>query len=205
MFKIFLYAIGVMYSPGPVNLIGLNSGLNGRFRQSIQFFAGVGLAMAILFLLFGYTGQAIIKTSYLPFIAIPGCLYILYLAGKIAFSSVEKRDVERKNKGFVSFFDGLSMQLLNPKAMLVIIPVTGVQFPAENIVGVRIFFFSLVLAFFAMWAPGSYSLLGQILGQKINNPRFFKVFNLIMAVLLIGVAVDLFYGQVYLHFVSEGS
>ena len=63
-----------MYSPGPVNLIGLNSGLNGRFRQSIQFFAGVGLAMAILFLLFGYTGQAISKTSHLPFIASPGCL-----------------------------------------------------------------------------------------------------------------------------------
>ena len=37
---IFLYAFSVMYSPGPVNFMGLNAGLTGQFRRSTGFFIG---------------------------------------------------------------------------------------------------------------------------------------------------------------------
>jgi hypothetical protein len=32
----------VMYSPGPVNFMGLNAGLTGQFKKTIYFFIGVG-------------------------------------------------------------------------------------------------------------------------------------------------------------------
>lgn len=69
---IFLYAFSVMYSPGPVNLMGLNAGLTGKFRRSMGFFAGVGCAMLVLFILFGYTGEAVISHAALPYISLVG-------------------------------------------------------------------------------------------------------------------------------------
>ncbi|SEF09105.1 hypothetical protein SAMN04490198_5314 [Pseudomonas palleroniana] len=77
---IFLYAFSVMYSPGPVNFMGLNAGLTGQFRRSTGFFAGVGCAMLVLFVLFGYTGEAIISHAALPYICLVGGVYTLYLA-----------------------------------------------------------------------------------------------------------------------------
>ncbi len=51
MLQMILYGIGIMYTPGPINLIGLNLGLNKKFKQSIGYFFGVGFAMLILFLI----------------------------------------------------------------------------------------------------------------------------------------------------------
>lgn len=69
--EIFLYAFSVMYSPGPVNVMGLNAGLTGQFRRTAGFFVGVGGAMFVLFILFGYTGEAIISKAALPYLAWP--------------------------------------------------------------------------------------------------------------------------------------
>jgi hypothetical protein len=43
--EIFFYTLSVMYSPGPVNFMGLNAGLTGQFKKTIYFFIGVGCAM----------------------------------------------------------------------------------------------------------------------------------------------------------------
>jgi len=56
MVEIFAYAFGIMYTPGPVNLLSLNAGLNDEVSSALRFCVGVGLAMLLLFLLFGYTG-----------------------------------------------------------------------------------------------------------------------------------------------------
>ena len=45
MLGIVAYALGAMYSPGPVNLLGLNIGIIGQARQSIGFCLGVDTAM----------------------------------------------------------------------------------------------------------------------------------------------------------------
>ncbi len=37
MADIFAYAIGIMYTPGPINLLGLSSGLNKQTRSHLGF------------------------------------------------------------------------------------------------------------------------------------------------------------------------
>ncbi len=67
-----------MYSPGPVNFMGLNAGLTGQFKKTIYFFIGVGCAMLMLFMIFGYLGAAIIPQNALHYIALFGALlYVL--------------------------------------------------------------------------------------------------------------------------------
>ena len=195
MSEIFAYAIGVMYTPGPVNLLGLHSGLNRNTRSHLGFFIGVGMAMFILFVMLGFIGLKVINPQVLPFISLAGCLYILHIAWKVAGANVElSQDTSDSNS--LSFRDGLFMQLLNPKALVATLPVSTIQFPSVGITGSAIVLWSLVLAILAFGAPTGYSLAGLVLGKRVSNPSYFKVFNLLMAALLVYVSLTIGYEHV---------
>ncbi len=200
MLEILAYAIGVMYTPGPINLLGLHSGLNGKSREHIGFFIGVGCAMFILFILLGYLGLTFINPTLLPYVSLIGCSYILYIAWKVVRSNINITDNAAK-VSVLSFSNGLIMQLLNPKALVATLPISTIQFPAAGISGGAIFVWSCFLATLAFGAPGSYSLVGMLMGKKIENPGYFKVFNLLMSGLLIFVALSIGYEHVYLKLV----
>ncbi|MGR2739314.1 LysE family translocator [Billgrantia sp. Q4P2] len=201
--EIVAYALGVMYTPGPVNLLGLNAGLNGQARTSLGFFVGVGLAMLTLFLLFGWAGAAWVRGNMLAVAGAVGCGYILYLAVKVARSSIDLGKV-REAPRMLQFRDGLIMQLCNPKAMIATLPIATIQFPAAGIHGASLLFWSLGLAVLAFGAPGSYALMGAMLGQRIENPKLLKGFSLAMAAMLVWVAITIGYEHAWLPLASGG-
>ncbi|MDI5983387.1 LysE family transporter [Halomonas sp. M4R5S39] len=195
--EIVAYALGVMYTPGPVNLLGLNAGLNGQARTSVGFFLGVGLAMLVLFVVFGWAGAAWVRGDMLAVVGAVGCGYILYLAVKIARSSIELGAV-RQAPRVLRLRDGLIMQLCNPKGMIATLPIATIQFPAAGIHGVSLLLWSLGLTALAIGAPGSYALMGAVAGRRIENPRILTGFSLAMSVLLVGVSVSIGYEHVWL-------
>ena len=194
MADIFAYAIGIMYTPGPINLLGLSSGLNKQTRSHLGFFIGVGSAMFILFVLLGYLGLQVINPQFLPYVSLIGCGYILYIAWKVAKAKVQVDDASADAS--LSFFDGLFMQLLNPKALVATLPIATIQFPSADITDAAIVFWSLILAILAFGAPTSYSLAGLVLGKQVSRTGVFNVFNKLMAVLLVYVALMIAYEHV---------
>lgn len=194
MADIFAYAIGIMYTPGPINLLGLSSGLNKQTRSHLGFFIGVGSAMFILFVLLGYLGLQVINPQFLPYVSLIGCGYIFYIAWKVAKANVQVSDTSADAS--LSFFDGLFMQLLNPKALVATLPIATIQFPSADITGAAIVFWSFILAILAFGAPTSYSLAGLVLGKQVSRPGVFYVFNKLMAVLLVYVALMIAYEHV---------
>lgn len=194
MADIFAYAIGIMYTPGPINLLGLSSGLNKQTRSHLGFFIGVGSAMFILFVLLGYLGLQMINPQFLPYVSLIGCGYILYIAWKVAKVKVQVSDTSADAS--LSFFDGLFMQLLNPKALVATLPIATIQFPSADITGAAIVFWSLILAILAFGAPTSYSLAGLVLGKQVSRRGVFNVFNKLMAALLVYVALMIAYEHV---------
>ncbi|MCO4759222.1 MAG: LysE family transporter [Oceanospirillaceae bacterium] len=201
MVEILAYALGIMYTPGPVNLLSLNSGLNGQSSTHWRFCLGVGCAMFSMFLILGYTGAWIVTPASQLIISAIGTVYIAYLAYKIARSSVQVTKQTQQPTATLSFKAGLLMQLLNPKSMIVIVPIVTVQFPAAGITGNAIFFWTLLLGVLAFGAPGSYLLMGTHLGKLISHPIYFRILNLCMALLLIYVAADIAYHHVYLKII----
>lgn len=196
MLEILAYAIGVMYTPGPINLLGLHSGLNGKTREHIGFFAGVGCAMLILFIFLGFLGLKFINPSLLPYISLIGCIYIVYIAWKVLHTNVNVSE-KTASVSILSFTNGLIMQLLNPKALVATMPISTIQFPAVGISGSSIVIWSIGLAILAFGAPSSYSLAGMAMGKRIENPIYFKTFNVLMFALLIFVATSIGYEHVY--------
>ncbi|WP_165311790.1 LysE family translocator [Vibrio ziniensis] len=202
MLEILAYAIGVMYTPGPINLLGLHSGLHGKTREHIGFFAGVGCAMLILFVFLGFLGLKFINPSLLPYISLMGCSYIVYIAWKVLRANINISD-NKANVSVLTFGNGLIMQLLNPKALVATMPISTIQFPAAGIDGSAIVIWSIGLALLAFGAPSSYSLVGMLMGKRIENPMFFKTFNLLMSALLLFVAVSIGYEHVYIKLIQQ--
>ena len=161
MLAIIAYALGVMYTPGPVNLLGLNVGINGQARQSVGFCLGVGTAMLAYLLVLGWAGAAWINDDALVVVSALGCSYIIYLACKIARSNTDFSTPANVSR-LVSYRDGLVMQLLNPKAIVATLPITTLQFPAAGIHGLSLVMWAFGLAMLAAGAPGSYVVMGSL-------------------------------------------
>lgn len=195
--EIFLYAFSVMYSPGPVNLMGLNAGLTGQFRKTVGFFLGVGCAMLLLFVLFGYTGEALISQRIVPYLALIGGIYTGYLAYKVFTAKVtlakdsDVKDQPAQNK--LTFWNGFLIQALNPKGIMVVLPVTTVMFPAAQITGTSIAVVSALIAIGAAGAPSVYALLGAMLGRRMTKTSYFAIFNRLMGMVLAVCAVFMLY------------
>ena len=183
--EIFLYTLSVMYSPGPVNFMGLNAGVTGQLRKSLLFFIGVGAAMLLLFVIFGYVGEAVIPHQYLHFIALVGAIYTFYLAFKMLTSNITTEAQNGDAQSSLTFWNGFWIQLLNPKGILVILPVTTVMYPAAHITGYMIGIVSMLISIAAAGAPFVYSIAGVIIGHKIKNPSLFNTLNRIMGIALI--------------------
>lgn len=190
MLTIISYAFGIMYTPGPVNLLGIHSGINGKVTEHIGFFIGIAIAMFLLFVTLGFIGNTFINPELIPYMSLLGCCYIVYIAWKIMWARVSVEPSTEEEK-VLSIWDGLFMQLLNPKGLVATLPIATIQFPSENIQGSAIVMWSIGLSVMAFGAPLSYSLIGVIIGRKLENPIYFKVFNILMSVLLVTVAINI--------------
>jgi threonine/homoserine/homoserine lactone efflux protein len=195
MLQMLLYGIGIMYTPGPVNIMGLTLGLNKKFKKSIGFFTGVGIAMFILFFVYGYTGEKFIKKDYLIYTSIIGGIYIFYLAIKVFKEDVSIDEKLKKNS--LTSKDGFIMQIINPKASLAALPIATINFPANNINGIKIMIMSVMFGLLVIGAPSIYCLLGQFFSDLIKQKKILLIFNKIMGVILLYVAFSIFKDHVY--------
>lgn len=198
MLEMLAYALGIMYSPGPVNLLSMNAGLQGRFRSTLLFFVGVACAMLILFLTFGYSGAWLVNEQNRPYISLLGACYIGWLAFKIGKSQVNLSERRNQNELSLTFRDGMLMQLLNPKGLLATLPIATIHFPAVGIHGGAIFLWSVALSILAFGAPGSYALTGSLLYRWVRKPVFFRLLNWFLSLMLWLVAIDIVYQHVYI-------
>lgn len=169
--EIILYAIGMMYSPGPVNFMGLNAGLTGHFKQTINFFIGVGCAIMVSFIILGYIGEAIIPHRYLPYISLVGAVYTYYLAYQMVFPTItmEEEDTTVSTQKRLTFWNGFLIQFLNPKGILLAFPIVAIMYHSAHITGINIALISCAISIGGGLAPSLYALAGDIIGKKIKN------------------------------------
>ncbi|KTT42651.1 transporter, LysE family protein [Pseudomonas oryzihabitans] len=191
--EIFLYALSVMYSPGPVNALGLDAGLRGQARRASGFYVGVGCAMLLMFLALGYAGAAIVSGTWLPWLALLGGGYSLYLGYRIATAAPPTANEEGATQARLTFSRGLLIQGLNPKGWLAVLPIATVMFPAAQVTGMKIALCSLPLAAAACGAPASYALLGAGLGRYLVRGRRLRWVNRLLGLSLVGCALLLFH------------
>jgi threonine/homoserine/homoserine lactone efflux protein len=184
------FAFVMSVSPGPSNFILLASGVNFGFLRSLPIVFGISAGFLSMVLAVGL-GLGPVLNAY-PAIAVvlkAACAaYVLWLAVKIARSSPSGGPSAEKPEKPISFMQASLFQLVNPKAWAVALIVTvsyttPVNYVASLIAMIAVF--AVVnLPSISLWA-----LFGVGLRRLLNDPAKVRIFNIVMALLLVGSMV----------------
>ncbi|QEU04251.1 LysE family translocator [Pseudomonas oryzihabitans] len=182
------FALVASLSPGPVNLVGFNTGLTHGWRPALWHVAGATLGFVVLLLGVGLGLHEVLAAwpALLWILRVAGALFLLYLAWKLTRASGDL------GSGAVAacpgFRDGALLQWLNPKAWLA--AAAGVAlFVGEDRGRLALFAgLYLVICFtsLACWA-----VAGQWLRGRALTPGRLRLLNRALAALLVLCAASL--------------
>ena len=87
----FMFALTMSISPGPVNMVIISSGANHGFRKTLPFISGATTGFTLLLILVGFGFYAVIDKYplFFNYLNIAGSAFIIYLGYKIAASAPE--------------------------------------------------------------------------------------------------------------------
>jgi cysteine/O-acetylserine efflux protein len=183
------YVFVTSFTPGPNNIMSMTNGNRFGYKKSLNFIFGVTAGFTVIMLLSSYLN--LILVNLIPkikiFLDILGVAYMLYLAVKIlkSSSSPSKNAKESIN----TFFMGMTLQFVNPKAILYGITVTASFILPYYRSTLSLFMFAILLAIVAFLANSCWALFGALFQKFLS--KYNKPFNIVMAILLIYSALSI--------------
>jgi threonine/homoserine/homoserine lactone efflux protein len=181
---LFGFAFVTTATPGPNNLMLMASGANFGFRRTLPHMVGIVVGLTVLTLLAGIGLIALFEA--LPVLrAILEVLsigYLLWLAWKVATAAPLK---ETSSTGRpMTFLQAAAFQWVNPKAWAMGLSAITIYAPDRSLLSVM-----LVAAAFAIVcfpAISVWAWLGTVVRQWLSSHRRRQIFNIVMAILLVG-------------------
>jgi threonine/homoserine/homoserine lactone efflux protein len=177
-------------TPGPNNVMLAASGANFGYRRTLPYLLGINTGVYSLTVIV-CLGLGAVFTQYPQFhsvLKITGALYLVYLSWQLARSRVGTEATVGKP---LSFLDGATFQLVNPKSWMKAATLASVFMPAElhPVLGalfVATVGFSVGFPLISIWA-----IFGVAIGRVLNTPRGLRLFNGVMGLCLLTLAVSL--------------
>ena len=191
---IFMFVAAI--TPGPNNIMLASSGANFGFKKTIPHIIGVVAGFFALMLLVGLgLGQLFEAIPVLrqAFRMVALC-FVFYLAWRIANSG--KNEDENREVRPIRFLEATLFQLINPKGVAMSITVIATFINPDLDFSFQ--FAVLVISFtmVTLISAVTWAGFGLVIRRVISTPRKQRVFNIVMALMLIGsimpVAVEMF-------------
>ena len=185
LLSLSLFMLGTSCSPGPNNIVASYSGFNFGVIKTFPHMLGVilGFTTMVCVLNFGLINIFKIYPLLQEILKISGSLFLIYLAYKIAFS---KNQTENKKENPVKFFDTFFFQFLNPKGVIVGIIIVSTYVESGNNFINYSFWVILVSFICALISITFWTFVGKFFRRFATNEKFIKIFNYVMASLLLG-------------------
>ena len=196
-FEIFpaisIYYIIMYATPGPNNSILTASGIKFGFTKTIPNILGIptGHGIQLILVCFGL-GSLFMQFPYLlSSLKYVGATYLLYLAWKM-FGSLNI-NISEDNSAPLKYYEAILFQFVNPKAWVICITAVSLFYPEKE----NIFIGTLFMVFMStiinipsisLWAFG-----GSIIRNYLNDAKFKKILECLLAVLLIGTAISIIF------------
>jgi threonine/homoserine/homoserine lactone efflux protein len=172
-------------TPGPNNLMLMASGANYGFRRTIPHMLGVGIGFVFMVIMVGVGLVQVfnaIPASYMA-LKVVSVLYLLYLAMKIATAAPPTDGTRAEGRPF-TFLQAAAFQWVNPKAWTMALTAVAVYAPSQSLVAVGLVaavFGTINLPCVSVW-----TVMGEQLRHFLAEPARLRVFNWMMAFLLVG-------------------
>ncbi|WP_263139081.1 LysE family translocator [Pseudomonas sp. RIT-PI-AD] len=183
------FALASSITPGPVNLVALNTGARFGFLASLRHVSGATLGFTLLLLLIGLGLYELLARAPALMWAIQwgGVAFLLYMAYRLARDDGRlgaDRAIARP-----SFWTGALMQWLNPKAWLA--SVAGMGLYAADGEVTRVWTFAALYFVICYLSLACWGWTGSALRRHMGNAGRVRLLNRLMAALLVASAVYL--------------
>lgn len=188
-----VFAFVSSITPGPNNLMLLASGMNFGFRRTIPHMLGISVGFFVMVIAVGL-GLAQVFARYPVTYTVMkwlGAAYLIYLAWRIANAGVVRADDSAAGNGEpLSLLGAAAFQWVNPKAWAMAVSAFSIYVPGPVgwllVLGVSALFTAINLPCVSSWA-----LFGSGLRQWLREPRYARVFNVVMALLLVATLLPM--------------
>ena len=183
MTALALLALVSSITPGPNNLMLMSSGANFGFKRTTPHMFGVTLGFMLMLFLVGLGIMQLFDLFPLSYLILKVfcVVYLLYLAYKIATSNGQQH-TQNKGKPF-TFIQAALFQWVNPKAWAMALSAISLYAPNKNVSAVLIV--SAVFGLINLPCVSSWTLVGEKLQHWLSSPTRLKLFNYLMALLLV--------------------
>jgi len=190
---LLLFAVVMVGTPGPANMLVMTSGARFGFLPSLPFLAGVVLSKLFINAMMGLgLWQAIsLYPSVLLSIRAVSVLYLSWLAIGMAGFLLSERQLARPE----SFLKGLTVHPVNPKAWAMLVFAYG-HFPAssgslwEQTLVISTTFLVVQIVFHSLWCAGGALVVRLLAGKPAERWLMRGLSSLTVLVVVWAIALD---------------
>lgn len=178
------FALVTSITPGPNNLMLMNSGASFGIRKTVPHVLGIVVGFIFMLLLVGLGIMQVFQRFPVSFdiLKILSIAYLLYLAFKIATSNTTLEHNATEAKPF-SFIQAAMFQWINPKAWTMALTSLSIYATSSDLN--TVLFVTLIFAVINLPSISLWVLLGQKMQRFLTSHKRLKAFNMTMAMLLV--------------------
>lgn len=179
------FAFATLFTPGPNNIMLLSSGLTFGFRRTLPHVAGVAIGFSVMVAAMGL-GFGAVFTAYpllQTILKFAGAAYLLWLAAVIAFARPADPEAALERRP-MTFIGAAAFQWVNVKGWVIAVG-TVTAYAAIASYPWNVALQTGLLLAIGTASSTSWALFGTSLQSLMKSPRAVRVFNLVMAALLL--------------------
>ena len=192
IFALFIFAFVSSITPGPNNIMLMASGTNFGFRKTIPHILGINIGYSMLTCSLGIGLMEVFNLFPLIKIILKSLCsgYLVYLSYRIATSSTGTDKNEKQQSRPFSFTEAMLFQWVNPKGWTMALSAITIYSPTNALSGIILVTVAFSITNFpcqCLW-----TLLGQQFRKLMSSSFKLKMFNYIMAGLLMLPLIQIF-------------
>ena len=188
-----LFVSIVSMTPGPNNLLLAASGANFGFTKTLPHMCGVIVGFALMVVASGF-GLGVILNEF-PQVILPlkilSVSFLLYLSWRIATGGAHV--IEGKSQP-LPFLPAVLFQTINPKGISFLLSIMGAQVSDNEPLLPQLIPLFILLPAFTVLSAVTWTMFGTAIGKVMQSQGAFRVFNLVMASLLVACVIPIAFG-----------
>ncbi len=192
LISFILFTVTATITPGPNNITSAAAGVKIGYRKTIPYILGICSGISIVLFVAGFfTSSLNTESLFFNILKWAGAGYIIFLGlAPFIFMNSKKSSKEIT----YSFVSGMILQLLNIKLIFFGLTIFTSFADVVSISPISVILtviFAVILAYICI---SLWTLIGSSLSKYFENKTFYFVFNGIIAVIMILIAISILKG-----------
>ena len=187
------FAVSTTITPGPNNVMVTASGANFGYRRTIRHILGISLGFPVMVVAvgLGLGGLFHALPEVHTILKYAGAAYILWMALKIATAGGMGGRSAGSGKPF-TFLQAAGFQWVNPKAWVMAVGAITAYTNAGGYYYLEIALLALIFLVVCIPSISIWTLFGVAIGRMLTAKKWLRVFNTVMALLLVASLIPVF-------------